>query len=72
LHYLSGQVGFQLGTAAADQPATLLQIKSLQANLQRLRKAAAGVKAKSEQATINALLSETAALISGVGPGGDL
>lgn len=49
-----------------------VQIKSLQANLQRLRKAAAGVKSKSEQASINALLSETSAIISGVGPGGDL
>lgn len=49
-----------------------VQIKSLQANLQRLRKAAAGVLSKSEQASINALLSETSAIISGVGPGGDL
>lgn len=50
----------------------VLQIKSLQANLQRLRKVAAGVKSKSEQTSINELLSETASIISGVGPGGDL
>lgn len=50
----------------------LLQIKSLQANLQRLRKAAAGVKVKSQQAPIHALLSETEAIVNGVGPGGDL
>lgn len=62
----------QKKTAVDHHHPALLQIKSLQANLQRLRKAAAGVKAKNEQATINALLSETAALISGVGPGGDL
>jgi hypothetical protein len=50
----------------------LMQIKSLQANLQRLRKAAAGVKDRNAQASINALLSETSSIISGVGPGGDL
>lgn len=49
-----------------------LQIKSLQANLQRLRKATASVKVKSQQAPIHALLSETEAIINGVGPGGDL
>jgi hypothetical protein len=49
-----------------------MQIKSLQANLQRLRKAAAATKSKSEQASITGLLDETASLISGVGPGGDL
>jgi hypothetical protein len=49
-----------------------LQIKSLQANLQRIQKAAAGVKDRKEQACINALLSETSSIISGVGPGGDL
>lgn len=49
-----------------------LQIKSLQANLQSLSRAAAGVKDRDEQDKIMQLLSEATATIAGVGPGGDL
>lgn len=69
---LSQRVSVYSKKLVGEQDALAVEIKSLQANLQRLRKAAAGVKVKSQQAPIHALLSETEAIVNGVGPGGDL
>jgi hypothetical protein len=53
-------------------PNTHAQIKSLQANLQRLCKAAAHIKSSDERAAIQRSLAEASATIKGVGPGGDM
>eukprot|EP00879_Flechtneria_rotunda_P014396 GHRR01015043.1.p1 GENE.GHRR01015043.1~~GHRR01015043.1.p1 ORF type:complete len:355 (+),score=96.59 GHRR01015043.1:428-1492(+) len=50
----------------------VLQIKSLQANLQSLKRAAQSVNDKNDQQHILQVLAEATATINGVGPGGDL
>eukprot|EP00878_Enallax_costatus_P012838 GHUV01013406.1.p1 GENE.GHUV01013406.1~~GHUV01013406.1.p1 ORF type:complete len:304 (+),score=84.96 GHUV01013406.1:241-1152(+) len=68
----SNRVSVYAKKLVGEQDAFAVEIKSLQANLQSLRKAAASVKDRDEQDKIMQLLSEASATIAGVGPGGDL
>lgn len=69
---LSHRVSIYAKKLVGEQDALAVEIKSLQANLQSLRKAKSAVQDSQEQQQISELLSEAAATINGVGPGGDL
>lgn len=69
---LSHRVSIYAKKLVGEQDALAVEVKSLQANMQSLRKAAAAVKGKADQQQVNQLLSEATATLNGVGPGGDL
>jgi hypothetical protein len=69
---LSHRVSIYAKRLVGEQDALAVEIKSLQANVQSLRKATPAVQDRQEQQQISELLSEAADTINGVGPGGDL
>ncbi|KAF8072837.1 CBR1 [Scenedesmus sp. PABB004] len=69
---LSHRVSIYAKKLVGEQDAFAVEIKSLQANVSAMRKAALAAKGAAEQQQMLDALDEASATINGMGPGGDL